>query len=217
MPDETDITIEQHLASLPQYVKDAFKAAKPFEKIRQIGVDFKMHLDENEKLEQEVLLVMLGLESPDTFIDDTSKTFGLSDEDSKKLVDRISAELFVPIRDAMQRYMEELAGGEETTEDTKPPAEEPVGFTLTPNPSKIASLTPQAPTAPVVPIEKVAVITPITPAGAVQPVAPKLDMTVTPAGDALTKPQISPAQKVDVGISPTKPSYKLDPYLEPPV
>ena len=217
MPDETDITIEQHLASLPQYVKDAFKAAKPFEKIRKIGVDFKMHLDQNEQLEQEVLLVMLGLESPDTFIDETSKTFGLSDEDSKKLVDRISAELFVPIRDAMQRYMEERMGGEEVREDVKPPAEEPVGFTLTPNPSKIAALTPEAPMATVVPIEKVAVVTPITPAAAAQPAAPKLDMTVTPTGDTLIKPQISAAQKIDVGISPAKPSYKVDPYLEPPV
>ena len=227
MPDETDKIIAEHMQVLPVYVKDAFKAAQPFEKIRAIAADFKLHIDQTETLEQEVLLVMLGLESPDTFIDETSKSFDLSEEDSRKLVDRISSELFMPIRDAMQRYAEELAqknSGEEVV-DLSPvqqpaadtalrtvPMNSPRGFSpLTANTSA-----PTVPQKPVVPP-----ITPISP----QPLAhvstvsaaPKPIPAPTAVDDMLSKPQVSQTEKVNVGISPAKPSYKVDPYLEPPV
>lgn len=237
MPDETDKLIADHLASLPQYVKDAFKAAQPFEKIRKMVTDFHLHLDEGERLEQEVLLVMLGLSSPDTFIDETSKSFGLSDDDSKKLIDRIGAELFMPIRDAMRRYMEE----QET--ETSTSAARTLQQKLSGVP--VAGAAPQVP-APVIDISPRVVMsapkpavpltlssmprievsaTPVTPPSTTIPV---LKQSPTPAAivskpslsgieDALTKPQAVASEKIDVGISPAKPTYKVDPYLEPPV
>lgn len=215
MPDETDTLIQEHLKSLPDYVREAFTLAKPFEKIRKISADFNLHVDEAEKLEQEVLLVMLGLADPDTFIDETSKTFGLSDEDSIKLVDRVSLDLFMPIRDAMQRYMEELAEKEpqksapsvSSVEENAQGPQETAGVPAifhTPLSTPKSAQTPISPTKEVVPILQTQTKEGQTPA-------------INPVNEMLSKPQSSTVEKITVGISPAKSGYKTDPYLEPPI
>lgn len=215
MPNETDTIIDEHLKSLPAYVKDAFAATKPFEKIRKISADFNLHIDEAEKLEQEVLLVMLGLGAPGTFIDETSKTFGLSEEDATKLVDRVSLELFVPIRDAMQRYMEELASKEAPEEISAPSA---VAELPNIEPKVVAPTIFHAPlpvphqdTEHILPTQKTVLPT-TTPKVTEKPI-----LSINPADAILAKPQSSTSEKVVVGISPAKNTYKVDPYLEPPV
>lgn len=215
MPNETDRIIEEHLKSLPVYVRDAFTATKPFEKIRKISADFNLHVDEAEKLEQEVLLVMLGLASPSTFIEETSKTFGLQEENANKLVDRVSLELFVPIRDAMQKYMEELAK-EETVQEITAPAvtiEAPQIPPKTTAPTVFHSPlpTPHGNMA-VTPPEQRATLPTAGPA-----VEEKPTSSINPADSVLASPQSSASEKVVVGISPAKNTYKVDPYLEPPV
>lgn len=217
MPDETDILIQNHIKALPSYVRDAFIAAKPFEKIQSISVDFKLHVDEAERLQSEVLLVMLGLTPPDEFIEKTSKTFGLSDEDSTKLVDRISADLFMPIRDAMQRYIEELAQKDaaDTTETAEPALSQPVQPAS--NAQRIVpTVTPEvAPRAPLAAPE--AILAPVPPIPTIVPQTIPTPSTPHPADATLLAPQVSSTEKVVVGISPAKNTYKIDPYLEPPI
>ena len=200
MPDETDTLIETHLKALPPYVVEAFRALRPFEKIRIIATDFKLHVDEAERLQNEVLLVMLGLASPDEFIEETSKSFGLSDEDSTTLVDRISADLFMPIRGAMQKYVEELSIKDvPATISTEPSVAPTIYHAPLPVPSQKVPLTPPA--------------LPTTPSQSVT----KPTLSSNPADAMLTKPQSSTAEKITVGISPAKNTYTVDPYLEPPV
>lgn len=211
MPNETDKIIEKHLESLPAYVKDAFAAAKPFEKIRKISAELNLHVDEAEKLEQEVLLIMLGLASPNTFIEETSRTFGLSEENVGKLVDRVSLELFMPIRDAMQKYMEELAESEGAVEISAPQA---VAETPLAPPQVTAPTIFHAPLP--VPHEDAAVAPAILPTTLPKTVEKPVS-AVNPADAVLKAPQSSTPEKVTVGISPAKNTYKVDPYLEPPV
>jgi hypothetical protein len=214
MPEEKFKTIQEHIESLPPYVKEGIRSVQPLEKIRVISQDFKLHIDEGERLQNEILSVMLGLTSPDEFIDKTSKTFGLSEEDSKKLVERVGDELFMPIRDVMRKYVEESSRQKEIV-----PTPDDAQKLSQPTPTALAQDTPHNPAlVPTVPTKEETAIQ----APRATPAVPTVPATPPPAtkavDDALRAPSAAPAEKMDVGISPAKPSgYKVDPYREPPV
>lgn len=64
---ETDAHLKEQWATLPQALKDAISAAQYKEVVQSIARDNRMHIDQAGAVEQEILLVLLGLQSASEF------------------------------------------------------------------------------------------------------------------------------------------------------
>src|SRR3989344_694350 len=106
--DETNIDeeLKKRLAELPRAVRDAISSADVEKKLRELSEGHKLHLDQWQILENEVMLALLGflpLEELESHIKDQ---VGVSAEIANILTTEISASIFQPIREELERELE---------------------------------------------------------------------------------------------------------------
>ncbi|MBP9711273.1 MAG: hypothetical protein KBD50_03410 [Candidatus Pacebacteria bacterium] len=186
--------ISARMAELPDNVRQAIVSSDLEKKIQTIGGKHRLHLDQMGKLEDETLLVMLGFAEPDEFATNLASQIGIAQSEAQAIAEDLGNEVFLPIRQSMQDFLEEsslLETLSEATKDVIPPA------------SGVGS-----PTVPVAP--KPAPVPPVPSAPA--PQSHPSDMMLSQK--TVTVP---PAPANTPAAPPQKPTnYKADPYREPP-
>lgn len=216
--------IAARFEELPEVVQKAIQSADVPKKIQEIGTRHTLHVDQLGTLEDETLMVMMGFVAPDTFAEALASQLQLSPQKAEALAGDISKELFLPIREAMQEFIEqrELL---ETLSSQKPEAQKAI--VNPPYTPPAPTPPPPAPVAPA-PTPSAAPKPAPAPAPTPKPVAPQPTVPME-VHDVLQKPTIStpsaspkaaqdtaPVQKPVPEPPKPAPNYKTDPYREIP-
>jgi hypothetical protein len=106
MADDIKKDLEERFAQLPRVVQSAIKSADVEKSLRALADTHKLHLDQWGQLENEVMLVLLGFESPDNMQKNIKDEVGVSDEIATALTVDISRIVFEPIRQELERELE---------------------------------------------------------------------------------------------------------------
>lgn len=96
--------IQQRLAELPADVRAAITAADLEDKIRAIGAQNSLHIDQIGELGDETLLAMLGFSPLESFAKRLTTALNLAPEVGEKLAADVGVEIFTPIRESMKKF-----------------------------------------------------------------------------------------------------------------
>ncbi len=180
--------IQARIAELPEDVRGAIESAELGAKVSAIGRANELHVDQLGRLEDEILLVMLGFDEPTNLTSNIEKELGVSPEQAEHIVSAVGEQIFMPIRESLKKFAHEHSQAGKTaipaTEASIPSIEMSKNL---PSPEEIAK-TPEIKAADLMLSQKTVSI----PAQKPHPVAQNVPIT----------PKIGP-------------SYKTDPYREP--
>jgi len=116
MADQLDIqaTLKARFKELPKVVQDAITSADVAKRLRELADTNKLHIDQWQMLENEVLMTLFGVIPVDELQANIKKEVGVPDELAAALAADISHIVFEPIRAELER---ELADSEQRTEN----------------------------------------------------------------------------------------------------
>jgi hypothetical protein len=129
---------KERFSTLPEKIQVAILSNDLQDKFNNISIKRSLPLDQSTAIENEALLVMLGLESTKSFIDNIQKNAGLSREKSTLIVHDINSEIFSSIRDSLEEIQLKDESGAEPNQPPAPiknPTPTPQPQTKTPPPS----------------------------------------------------------------------------------
>ncbi len=111
MADKPDIqaTLKERFAQLPKVVQDAITSADVRKRMRELADTHKLHLDQWETLENEVMMTLFGVIPVDELQANIQKQVGVPEEIAKALAADISKIVFEPIRAELERELEQPA------------------------------------------------------------------------------------------------------------
>jgi hypothetical protein len=103
---EFDAKMKARFKELPKVVQDAIVSADVQKRMRALADTNKLHIDQWESLENEVMLALLGFQPIEDLEKNIKSEVGVSDEVAKTLTAEISKIVFEPIREEMERQLE---------------------------------------------------------------------------------------------------------------
>lgn len=98
--------IQERFKQLPKVVQDAITSADVEKRMRTLADTQKLHLDQWESLENEVMLALLGFQPIEDLEKNIKSEVGVSDEIAKSLTADISKLVFEPIREELERHLD---------------------------------------------------------------------------------------------------------------
>ena len=105
--DETQEIIKEQLKKLPDDVKKAFASVDLRAKIKKISEKHRLHIDQGGELENETVLVMLGLEPLGNYKMNLKRGLQISDTRAQAIIFDIDKEIFVNIRESLKKISQE--------------------------------------------------------------------------------------------------------------
>ena len=90
MDDTLKKEIQERLGQLPRVVRNAITSSDVEKKLRNLEAVYKLHLDQWEKLEKEVMLTLLGFDDPKDLEENIKKEVAVSDGVAAALTAEIS-------------------------------------------------------------------------------------------------------------------------------
>jgi len=109
--------LQARFLQLPKALQSAITFADVEKKLRGLSETHKLHLDQWQKLENEVMLALLGFQPVENLETNIKNEVGIADEEAKALAVDIADTIFEPIREELERELGK-------------PADEPVGEEL---------------------------------------------------------------------------------------
>ena len=91
---------------MPNVVQNAITSADVRERMRELADTHKLHLDQWETLENEVMMTLFGIVPVDELQANIQKEVGVPEEIAKELTENISKIVFEPIREELERELE---------------------------------------------------------------------------------------------------------------
>lgn len=121
---EFDAKLQERFKQLPKVVQDAITSADVEKRMRALADTNKLHIDQWESLENEVMLALLGFQPIEDLQKNIKGEVGVTDDVAKTLTADISKIVFEPIREEMERQLEHpdakaetLSGPEQARKD----------------------------------------------------------------------------------------------------
>lgn len=179
--------LSERFTQLPKAVQDAITSADVEKRMRDLADTQKLHLDQWETLENEVMLALLGFQPIEDLEKNIKSEVGVSDEIAKSLTENISKIVFEPIRQELERQLEHPEAKEAQLSGVDEARKEALA-------SEATSTTPAAPVAP-----------------AVQPATPP----PPPNEQKVERAPVSETYKPGQASTDRKEVHE-DPYREPP-
>ncbi len=107
-PEEKDFKekLAERFAQLPKVVQDAITSADIEKHLRALADTHKLHLDQWEKLENEVMLALLGFQRSEDLQKNIESEVGVDAATAALLATSISTVVFGPIRQELERQLE---------------------------------------------------------------------------------------------------------------
>lgn len=106
--------VEERLEEIPPQVKKAILESNWEEDVRRISEKYRLRIDQGNVLENQVLLLMLGLQSVDNFFEVLGETIENEDNKLENILDEVEANIVAKIRDVLQKDMSEEEASPET-------------------------------------------------------------------------------------------------------
>jgi hypothetical protein len=136
-----DEALKEQFAKLPKVVQDAITSADVEKHMRELANTHKLHLDQWQKLENEVMLALLGIQSADDLEKNIRSEVVVSSETAKALTESISKIVFQPIRAELERQLEHPEAKAATVSGVEAARTQVLGETAAP---AVAPATPPA-------------------------------------------------------------------------
>src|SRR3989344_7929908 len=105
-PLDLDAQLQERLTKLPKVVQEAITSSEIEKHLRKIADTHKLHLDQWQVLENEVMLALLGFLPVEELEDDIRKKIGVTPEIARELATKINQIVFEPIRQELERQLE---------------------------------------------------------------------------------------------------------------
>lgn len=106
MNDTIQERMREQFARLPKIVQDAILSADIEKHLRALSETHKLHLDQWEKLENEVTLTLLGFAPLEQLGQNIASHAGITPEIARALAEVINKEVFEPIRKELERGLD---------------------------------------------------------------------------------------------------------------
>ena len=108
MSQQTDriAILKERFDELPHAVQNAITSADITKGLRELAKTNKLHLDQWETLENEVMMTLFGVFPLDELEENIKKHVGVSEDMAKLLTENISKIVFQPIREQLERELE---------------------------------------------------------------------------------------------------------------
>lgn len=104
--DQLQQQLAERFKQLPKVVQDAIQSADVQKRMRELADTQKLHLDQWEALENEVMLALLGFQPVADLQRNIKAEVGVTDEVAKTLTESISKIVFEPVRGELERHLE---------------------------------------------------------------------------------------------------------------
>src|SRR3989344_6787959 len=166
MDDEEQLKqkMQEQFLKLPKPVREAITSVDVEKKLRELEDTGKLHIDQWDLLENEVMLTLLGFQRPEDLEKNIQKEVGIAPEIAHALAEKISTIVFEPIRQELERQLTHPDAKTETQSDIEASRTQILGSSENSAPQPIAQSAPTL-TTPTIP--SVAPATPPQPAPAV--------------------------------------------------
>lgn len=105
-PSEIKKIITERFAQLPLVVQDAITSSNVQKQLRELSDTNKLHLDQWETLENQVMMTLLGVIPIDELQANIQSNVGVPEETARALTENISKIVFEPIRQELERQLE---------------------------------------------------------------------------------------------------------------
>ena len=112
MDDLTDI-LRERAKKIPKEVQEAIVSVDRRRRLANIAKNYQLHIDQAGVLDNETVLVMLGLESPDDFVGNITRELGISPAQAQLIANEVNQDIFLPIRESLKQMLEKDAEEEE--------------------------------------------------------------------------------------------------------
>lgn len=108
MQDPLDISapLRERFASLPKVLQDAITSSDVQKHLRGLADSKKLHFDQWQMLENEVMLALLGFNPVEELEQKILSKLGIAKEDARALAEDINNSVFEPIREELERQLE---------------------------------------------------------------------------------------------------------------
>ena len=104
--EELNGQIQEHFKKLPRVIQDAITSADVKKQLRSLADTSKLHLDQWQLLENEVMLTLLGFQVPEELADHLKNDLDISGDAARELATSISTIVFQPIRAELERSLD---------------------------------------------------------------------------------------------------------------
>ncbi len=115
--------LAQRFKELPAPVQQAITSSDIEKRLRELATQHRLHVDQWDALENEVMLALLGFEHPQDLEKNLRSALGVSGETVQHVAQDINRIVFEPIREELERQLEhpraqekQLTGAEEARE-----------------------------------------------------------------------------------------------------
>lgn len=122
--------IKERYKELPDDIQRAIKNTDLASKFNLIAKKHSLLLDQNGALQTETILVMLGIEPTENYVENVQKALNVSEVEALSIAEDVNAEILNSIKDSLREIQEQdVEQAEETTEETipEPPTNLPTG------------------------------------------------------------------------------------------
>ena len=108
-PDDktVDAQLNERFQQLPKVVQNAIMSADVEKHLRGLAETHKLHLDQWQVLENEVMMTLLGFQNPEDLQGNIKTEVGVDDATAAALAADVSANVFQPIREELERQLEQ--------------------------------------------------------------------------------------------------------------
>lgn len=96
---------KEQYSKLPPELQKAIMASDLQTKLTSLTQKYRLHIDKASVLENEVVLVLMGMENPDEFVNNSRRELGISPEDARSLARDVNDQIFHPIREKLESFI----------------------------------------------------------------------------------------------------------------
>lgn len=189
--------LQARFLQLPKALQSAITSADVEKKLRGLSETHKLHLDQWQKLENEVMLALLGFQPVENLEANIKNEVGIAEEEAKALAVDIADTIFEPIREELEKELGGPATEEEKVSDVqKIPINKPTNQPVAKNPES-ATGSPQPATTEqnVAPITRAQTI--------IENIPPRpVEVTVVPPAPSTPPAPAPTARSVRATLSP---------------
>ncbi len=128
--DEAREILKDQFERLPEDVRTAITSVDLRNKLRSVAEKHRLHVDQAGALENETMLVMLGLEHPRDYIQNLEREAQVSASEARGIAEDINKEIFRQVRESLKKIHnipEEIRGPEKAS--VKPQESVPTALT----------------------------------------------------------------------------------------
>jgi hypothetical protein len=119
MDEETQKTIEEQMAALPQEIKTILANFDWASRSNELGQKHGIHVDQLGQLQTEILMVLIGIIPPDEFENELKTVLGLPAEKVTAIVNDANEMIFKPVRQSLVDVYEGVLTDEDVAPETE--------------------------------------------------------------------------------------------------